>query len=166
LNTKLARFAPPGLELKQEFQFFVIGTICAALYSLSFLIRFTDALSQLYWRNGLERTLIPDAVMPDFRELLGSSLAGFLVIGLCMIPFALYHYAYHRQGSKSIYLMRRLPDRWELHRRCLTLPALGAVICLILALLLLLLYFAIYLLATPDACLTPDQWQKLWRWNA
>ena len=165
MKAKLARFAPPGLNLNFDLNFFFTGLACSVLYSLSFLYRFAGARSDLYDHYGAVRRLREGAVMPDFRELLGSALLGFLVLGLCMIPFALYHYAYHRQGSRSIYLMRRLPDRWELHRRCLTLPACGAAVCLLLAAALLLIYFGIYLLATPDVCLTPDQWQKLWRWN-
>ena len=40
---------------------------------------------------------------------------------------------------------------------------LGAAICLAAALILLLVYFAVYQLVTPEACLTPGQWEKLWR---
>ena len=72
------------------------------------------------------------------------------------------NYASFRQGSKNIYLMKRLPSRWELHRRCILLPALGMVGSLVMGFTLLMIYFAIYMLVTPDRCLPPDQWQKLW----
>ena len=82
---------------------------------------------------------------------------------LCLVLLAAYHYAYHRQGSKSIYLMRRLPSKLELHRRCLTLPIAGILIALLTAFLLLLIYYAVYMNVTPAECLMPGQWQKLWR---
>ena len=66
------------------------------------------------------------------------------------------------QDSKSIYTMRRLPSVWELHRRCLTLPVCGMVIGLGTAFVLILLYYNVYIGLTPEICLTPGQWQKIW----
>ena len=63
----------------------------------------------------------------------------------------------------SIYLMRRLPDRWELHRRCLVFPFAGLVLCVAAAFLTVVLCYACYMIATPEICLTPGQWQKYWR---
>ena len=53
--------------------------------------------------------------------------------------------------------MRRLPQRWELLRRCLTVPVLAAVGYLLEAALLLGIDYAIYRLATPAQAL-----QALW----
>jgi amino acid transporter len=100
--------------------------------------------------------------MTDFYAILGGALYGFLILALCMPALILYHYAYHYQGSKNIYLMRRLPNRWELHKRCVTLPLLAALICLLSVLVLLCIYLGIYMTATPRECLTPGQWQKIW----
>ncbi|MCI6719931.1 MAG: hypothetical protein MR451_03855 [Clostridiales bacterium] len=163
MTHKLSRWAPPGFPLRTELQFFGSGMFFAALYSALFLHRYFIARNDLYETFGTSRVLRPDAVMPDFIVLLGGFLLGFAVLALCMAGFALYHYLYHWQGgSKSIYLMRRLPDRWELHRRCLTLPLAGAVLCGLAALLLFCLYFILYMTATPADCLTPGQWQKVW----
>ncbi len=162
MKLDLSRCAPPGLDLRPEKGAFGGGMAFSALFSLSFLTRFSDELERLYWRNGMERTLRPDAVMPDFVQVLGGALIGFAVLALCMAAFVAVHYACHHQGSKSIYLMRRLPNRWERHRRCWTLPLLGIAACLLAAFVLLLIYYAIYMLATPEVCLTPGQWRKIW----
>ena len=77
--------------------------------------------------------------------------------------FVIYHYSYHFKGSKSIYLMRRLPDRWELHRRCLTLPIAMAVFFLLMGFVMLLLFFWAYFAAVPAQYIQPDQWAKIWR---
>lgn len=163
MKLDLSRCAPPGLELKIEKRVFGWGMVLAVLFSLSFFIHFFNELERLlYWRNGAERTLRPNAVMPDFVEVLGNALLGFVILALCMAAFILVHYAYHHQGSKSIYLMRRLPNRWELHRRCITLPLAAVLLCLAAGFLLLLIYFAVYMRATPAVCLTPGQWRKIW----
>ncbi len=160
----LTRWAPPGLNLKPEKHFFVTGMACAVLYSFTFFIHYGNALSDLYIYSSVSntRTLLPGAVMPDFYILLERYWAGLAVLAMCMLALIIYHYVYHRQGSKSIYLMRRLPNRWELHRRCLTLPLIASLLCLLTAITLLLLFFGTYLAFTPRECLTPHQWQKLW----
>ncbi|MGN1002239.1 MAG: hypothetical protein ACI4PC_05660 [Oscillospiraceae bacterium] len=158
----LERLAPPGMSLKQEKGFFWGGLAGAWLCSLSFLARYLDARGELYFYVGTQRRLDPNAVMPDFAVLFDGSLLGFALVAACMLFFIVFHYAYYRQGSKSVYLMRRLPQRWEMHKRSLTLPLLAVCLYALAALLVLLAYLAVYLLFTPDECLTPHQWQKIW----
>lgn len=158
-----SRHAPAGFPVIEEVKAFGGGCVGASLFSLLYYVpRYADALSSLYRGNGAERTLISGAVMPDFVEILGRGLLSFQILCACMIFFAGRHYFYHFRESKSIYTMRRLPNRWELHRRCLTLPAAGLIISAAMAMLFLLAFYAVYMLKTPDVCLTPGQWQKIW----
>ena len=159
---KLERLAPPGYPIGRERSIFLLGAALAFLYSLFFFSSFNNALDALYQHVGRKRILIPGATMPDFKVLLGSFLSGFYVLAGLSVLLAALHYSYFYQESKSIYLMKRLSNPWELHLRCWTLPILGALCSLLLAFLVLLLYFAIYMIATPEPCLTPDQWLKLW----
>lgn len=100
--------------------------------------------------------------MPEFGDLVGSAFrVVWIVLLILVVGIALNYYSFH-QGSKSIYLMKRLSDPMELHRRCVLLPALGMAGCLLLRGILIIVYFAVYMLATPEGCLPPDQWQKLW----
>lgn len=158
----LARWAPVGLNLKQELQFFGAGMVFATLYSLQFFQRYGSERSNLYANAFGRRVLLPDAVMPDFHLLLRDYWAGFAILALCMLALSAYHYLYHRQGSKSIYLMRRLPSRFELPRRCLALPLLAIFLCVVAVCLLLVLFYWTYRIFTPEGCLTPHQWGKLW----
>lgn len=159
----LKKLVPPGMEYKPELKFYITGLVCAGLFSFSFLIRYIDARYALYNHEGYKSVLIDGVKIADFRELLGIALAGFAFVAVCMLGFIVYHYLYYRQGSKSIYLMKRLPDKFELHKRAIALPLLAILGCLVAALILMLLYFALYMLATPKQCLLPNQWQKLWR---
>lgn len=164
MRIDLSRHVPPGFDPKPELQFYFTFLIIQIVVNLAmFLMAYFQALGNLYWAGARERTLIPGAVMSDFAAILdGAAMHFFLVLALCMPVFALIHYLYHRQGSKSIYLMRRLPNRWELHRRCLTLPLAGLALCALTALVLLLAFLAVYLNATPKQCLPPLSWQKIW----
>ena len=130
-----------------------LGLGASLIYSGIFLVRFADACGELYEYQGMEQVLIEGARMERFRVLLGNGLAGFAITALVMLLFSIYHYLYHFQDSKSIYLMRRLPRRWELHRRCLTLPVAAAVLSLAAAMVMQGFYFGIYLVFTPKGCL-------------
>ena len=67
------------------------------------------------------------------------------------------HYNYHYQGSKSIYMMKRLPKKSELWRRCLVLPVTLALTSEAAAMILRLLFFAYYMIRTPVVFLAPGQ---------
>ena len=162
MKKDLSYYAPPGMELEQEKKIFVIGMILSALFSfLIFGIEFSDCLEKLYWKNGAERSVIPGAMMTNFVELFGEATIGFKVVFALMIAAAVIHYAYHTWESKSIYTMRRLPSRWELHRRCLTLPLCGMVISKVTAFAILLICYGFYVGLVPKECVISGQWQKI-----
>lgn len=156
------RYGPPGLEIITERNYFLGGLGLSGVFSLGYLFKLAGEISDLYYYDGQIKILREGVVMPDFVEVLGNSLTGFWILCLCMLAVAAYHYASHWQGSKSIYVMRRLPKRMEMHRRCLTLPAVGVVVSVIAAFLVMAIYYGIYMLAVPEACLAPWQWQKIW----
>ena len=162
MKNKLKCYVPLGANLDTELKWIAYGLVAAFIYSLSYFITYSGHYRALFRWDGMTKVLQEGAVMPDFIDILGVSLIGFVVLAVCMIAMLVYHYASHFQGSKSIYLMRRLPSRWELWRRCLTLPVLVAVLSLVVALILLLIYFGHYMARTPDVCLTGHQWQKIW----
>ena len=66
------------------------------------------------------------------------------------------------RGSRSDYLLRRLPDRRELARRAYALPLLLILATLGTMVLALAVYYAVYLALTPPECLQPNQLGKLW----
>lgn len=161
----LARLVPPGFPLDAELGFFWLGCIGAALYGLYvYASHYSAASRQLYGFVGHTKQLIPGAVMPDFVTLLpGVFTLVPVLIFVLIVGFGLSHYQFfYLGGSRSIYLMRRLPDKWELPRRCLALPLAEAAIVLLTAALLFLLCFLQYLTQTPPECLTPHQWAKIW----
>ena len=159
----LSRYAPLGINVRSEWQGYVAGLAVAVVYSMIYLLRYFNARENLYEWTLKGRELIEGAVMPDFAELMDGTLLVFLAIALTMMGLAIYHYIYHRLDTKSYYVMRRLPSRWELHRRCLTLPVIGLLICGAAALIMTLIYYWIYMGCTPEECLMPGQWGRFWR---
>lgn len=164
MKPDLTRLTPPGYSLDLERAFFRTGLVSATIYSAMFFIRFFHSLDNLYgYDSDKHRVLLPDAHMPDFADLLETAFVGFAFLAALMLCFIAVRYAYYRQGSRADYLMRRLPNRFDWHRRCLVMPILAALCCAAAAFLLLHIYFAAYMLITPDICLRPGQWYKIWR---
>lgn len=165
LMPDLSGYVPPGMDWEEKTDRFFTWMLCAAIFALcAFLLQYIGALNDLYEYNGVNgRIRIPDTVMADFHTLMDWVFAGYQLMALSMFFAARRHYAYHHQGSKSIYLMRRLPDRWERHRRCLGLPLMGVASCVLAALATVVICYVWYSLGTPNECLTPHQWEKFWR---
>ena len=165
MNRFLERNLPPGYRYKNELALSLAVFISGALNSiLGYFREYSAARRSLYIFMVADSILDESRVMPDFIHILGDRLnILFILAALAFIIPSAIHYAYHHTGSKSIYLMRRLPKRSELHRRCLLIPLIYALVYVFVAAALLLIYYAVYIHRTPQACLTPNQWQKIWR---
>lgn len=163
MRSKLAKYAPPGYDYTFDKNFYFVGLGLATSFSFSYLLRFGEAKSSLYIYDLEGKKLKVGAIMPDFTELFQGSLWGYWVLAFAMLLFIALRYASYYQHSKSIYLMKRLPDRLDMHRRCIIVPVIAAISCTVIAFLVLLLCFGHYLIFTPDACFTPGQWAKIWR---
>ena len=160
---KFEKWVPVGISAARERWWLLSGIGIPLLMGVGFLLRYSNACQYLYRMVNGRRELIDGAKIPDFIELLRPMPALSLTGGaLVMLGLLMYHWLYHYQGSRSIYLMRRLPRRFELTRRCLTVPLVEALVCLAVTLVLVLLFYWLYHSVTPDVCLRPRQWQKLW----
>ncbi len=149
----LERRVPLDCDSEAEVKWILTGIVVSFLMNFRFLIAYLSARSRLFpYING-RKVFWEGAKIEPFGSLLGFSLWGCLLGAAAMVFLAVWHYGVHHRGTKSIYTMRRLPDRWELHRRCLTVPALGAAAYLLEAGALLAIDFAIYRLATPAQAL-------------
>lgn len=100
--------------------------------------------------------------MKDFAEVLGTNLRIYLWVALCLLLMQFWsHYRYFRQGARADYTLRRLPQRHARFRYCWSLPLLEAAAMLVLMVGMMFVFYGYYMAITPDACLTPGQWQKL-----
>ena len=155
---------PPGAPLRPFFEVFFWGLGISVFCSMWFLAKYFDRREELYYTDRFgDIYLRGDAVMPDFVNILSGTMIWFFVLALLMAAFIVYNYGGYYRGRKSIYTMRRLPNRWEMHKRSIVLPVMAALLTLVVAFAVLLIYYAIYMNCTPEQCLRPDQWAKLWR---
>lgn len=146
--------APPGINLEWEYFIYKACLILSVIFSMLFFYRYMEARQALYTYIDSRRVLIEGAEIDGYFSVLNVSLAGFFFAALIIIPgFVSFHYQYYRQGSMSIYTMKRLPNKFEMHRRAVFLPLLAALSLAAAAALLMLLYFLIYVIATPKQCL-------------
>ena len=143
-------------QLWQIALLFFIGFIASMLIPSGI----NHAYQELFYMNG---SIYEGAIMQDFASLLGKWHMFVVIVTIMMVAFAVDNYMSHSSGgSKSIYLMKRLPNRWELWRRCLTVPFLTVIAAILFWFLMIVLYYFYYVWKTPEACLAPDQWAKIW----
>lgn len=156
---KMQDFLPLTFSPRQVLRGLGGGVAAGLVVNCYFLHTYHQAFQNL-WYHGADgvRYLKPDAFMPPFSSLMGVSLYGCLAAALAMFPVAWLFWHSHTLGSMSLYTMRRLPDRWELPRRCFTVPLLALVFFLLLAGVLLLLDLAVYWWCTPSALLPHSPW--------
>ncbi len=135
------------------------GHILSTLTALTFLGRYVEALDALYIMvdgpgGTMVRQLVPGrTIEPFWRLMLGMPYLGLGLFGIVMLLLVWRYYRFHTQESMSIYTMRRLPDRWELHRRCLMQPLLSMAMEVLIFTALTLLFWLLWRFATPAICL-------------
>ena len=158
-------WAPPDRDARQEagnaLSCLAIVTLLSWIF---FVIYYVDAWEGLFrWENGV-RVLEARARMRDLAEIIGDiPLAFWIPAGFAVVMAALHYAGHYREGSRPVYLMRRLPDRWEYHRRCLAIPVLILAATAMALLGSLALFYGIYMYFTPAAYIAPDQWAEIWR---
>ncbi len=154
---------PPGMSQKRERIWCYLLLLAGVIHSLRFFGEFQTELTQLYRKQEIAWIASELIWMKDFYMLVkGKYLLFWLPMLWCVIN-VIFRYLYYYQGSKSVYLMRRLPVPWELHYSCLARPLQRMGLCLGILVAMLFISYWYYMEKTPPQWLEPDQWQKLWR---
>lgn len=157
------QYHPPGYLYRTEWGVLGAWLGISLVYSFGFFFRLWEARDQLYVIVGSlgssRRVLREGALMAPFTEVCGGALLGF-GIGLCLpLFFIVYRHLSHYQGSKSIYLMRRMKDRSLLWKNCVVVPVWEIIGTGLAGMVVLLFYVGVYLLAVPKGCLAGNWWQ-------
>lgn len=149
----MEKYAPLGINLAAEVVYYVITMTVGTFWSFNFFLRYMEDRNSLFeWWDG-EQVIMEGAMVRTFEELTENVFVIFGIILIYTIIITVYHYLYHYQGSKMMYLMKRLPDKWEVHKRCLVLPAAAFFITITYMGILRMLYYAVYIFFTPHQCL-------------
>lgn len=156
---------PPGVDIDNCFPWFKSGLIISSIVTLGFFFTYLSSYNSLFgWSDGKKVENLWEKhgyYMDGFWDIADFWFVGFLVVTVAMIAMVIYNYSYFRNGSQSIYVMKRLPEKSELHIRCLTLPLITITGCIVAALILLALYYLFYMLVTPDTAICPNIYGRL-----
>ena len=171
MKKKLRDLVPPWADPSAHLSGLIVGLVLCALASYArFQGQLNDAVVTLYSGAVGESPLLEGAKMKYFAYIICGNdpayswyglpvFSHFTLLFLVAAILAFVNYSGFRNGSKSYYLMRRLPDKWEYHRRCLALPLAATLAGLVLIPILMGLFYVLYLHATPAQCLQPGQWE-------
>ncbi len=162
MTAELKKIIPVGFNLKSEIWIFASALAVGICRALLFFQVYLNEYNRLFEIEFDKRVLITGRKMSDLYEITDGVFDGFIIAIFIFVFLACYHYIYHGRDSKSIYTMKRLPNKYELHRRCLAAPLIGITLCIILSLTFLLIFYHYYMTKTPAECLFPDQWERLW----
>lgn len=157
---KFEKILPVGIPVKKELSGIAAAIGLAVLRSLVYFSIFSSCYENLFDYYHGKKTLITSRRMEDFYIIVEDCFEGFAVVIFLLIALCIYHYVYHYRESKSIYLMKRLPKKSELYKRCITVPLISIVICIVLTAALLFIYYRHYMTVTPPECLTDGQFEK------
>ena len=148
---KLNDLLPPGADARGELiKSAAFAAVFLLFWSMTFFAAYANAYNALFTVIGNEKFLMGDAVMASFSSLMRGRFAGFWVYLIAMLTGVIWNYLTFIR-SHSIYVMKRVRDPLELHRRCLSLPLLSLAAGIFLIFLLIGLYAVFYRLVTPEA---------------
>ena len=92
--------------------------------------------------------------MTPFWELQQHTYYGYIfaIIAVVLIQ-AYWNYSYYNKETKSVYVMKRLPNRREYTKSIWLGPVIEAVIIAVVMIVHTLIDYCWYILATPDIAL-------------
>ena len=158
LWVKAEHLAPPGANLERLRMVLVIGLIvCSLAMFVQFISTWTVACQNLFEWNGIERHRRIGVELPTFLYLIRGTYQWFLAVVVAALFVLIDNYTCYYRGSRSIYVMKRLPNRFEIHKRAWTLPVLACVLSGIVIILTALLCLLVYRFCSPADCL-PELW--------
>lgn len=157
----IARWIPVGADPRWAKRAILLGLVAGLVVNCDYLFRYLSAREALYTVRGGVRELT-DRIIEPFQVLLGRGLYGCLMAAFSMVVLGWYYWQMHHRESKSVYLMRRLPNPYEYPRRCFSLPMFGVILFLVEGFLLWQIDFLIYWFGTPSTNLPPVSWTALW----
>lgn len=158
MTEKLLEYIPVGIHVNQLYRVVLLLVIIPSINSLQFFASFYVARREQIRLSESAGSVIP---MENFVEILGNGFVVFPIAALGCLAIAIYTYGYHYGESMSIYLMKRLPDKYELGRRIFTVPMLSAVMIVGWGMMLLLIYYLYYMNFSPEGSVMGNQWSIL-----
>ena len=153
MSEKLKKLLPPGSNVKTAKTVGILTLTLFILSSFVYLYNFLDAYEHLFYYAGESKFVHQGAKMPLFGELFRGRFF-IIYLALCFaIAMSIANFKSFTVFSKSIYVMKRVPDKYELLRRCIGGPLLFLVCVLLIFLLFTVFYYLLYMHVPPRECI-------------
>lgn len=156
LKKKLKNLAPPGSNVETTVKLFICEIALMILISLVAIVKIRDANYQIF-HDIYGYYFDTGKMMPYFYEIVRGRFLFFWVIVLFNITFGIANYMSFSKETKSIYVMKRIPDPKEMFRRSFALPLGGIAVALISAIILLIIFYLVYRYLPPADRIYPVQ---------
>lgn len=149
---------PPGYDKQKECRQLFFSLLAGIIFSFRCIAMYYEAYDDLLvWKVengfGVEKVVRQGAKIVPFEEIISYNFMMLWLVLFLLIITVLKHYLYYTKGSKSIYLVRRIPDKRYVWRTCVLGPLIGMGITLAVIGILRLVYWLIYIGVTPVECL-------------
>lgn len=150
------RYMPLGINLEKVNSFFGVCVSIGIAEHLIFYAKYILQLNEIKSRiKGI--TIDSDMRMPYFWDLQDHTYYGYIVaILLVLFIQAYWNYEYYNKKTKSIYVMKRLPDRREYPMTIWVGPAIQALTIALIMVAHTAIDLILYAVATPEVALYPD----------
>lgn len=145
--------------MKTIFLFIVFQMTIVICQSLLFFSGLQDAL---YEQKHLTRFSGEVVAMESFASLISLPFQNVpLIFLVCLVGLGAYNFIHHYRESKSVYLMKRLPNRYEYAKRVVTIPIVSSIFILVIVAILIAIYYAVYVVKSPPDSVADGQLELL-----
>lgn len=150
------RYMPLGINMEKANAFFgiciFIGIAGHFVFYGKYMLRLNEITGSI---KGV--TIDPTMMMTPFWELQEHAYYGYiLAVLMAMLLQAYWNYQYYNKLTKSVYVMKRLPDRREYRRTIWIGPVVQAFMIVVIMVFLMLIDICLYVFLTPDIALPYD----------
>lgn len=102
-------------------------------------------------------TIDSELMMPYFWDLQEYAYVGYIIAIFAVILLQVYwNYAYYNKETKSVYVMKRLPDQKEYARTIWIAPVIQGIAVAVIMVLHTVIDLCCYIIATPEQALHSD----------
>lgn len=149
----LGKFLPVGINMEKVNTLLGVLTFTGIAEHLIFYGKYMMTLKAI--ESSIKGVTIDSGIkMTPFWELQQHTYYGYIfaIIAVVLIQ-AYWNYSYYNKETKSVYVMKRLPNRREYTKSIWLGPVIEAVIIAVVMIVHTLIDYCWYILATPDIAL-------------
>lgn len=150
------RYMPLGINMEKANYLFGASVFMGVAEHFIFFFKYRMQLTEITGNiKGI--TIDSAAKMPYFCDLQAHTYYGYIIaILLVLFLQAYWNYEYYNKKTKSVYVMKRLPNQKEYSRTIWIAPIMQASFIAIIMIVHTVIDLCVYVFATPEIALYSD----------